>query len=61
MAKFREIPCLYYVCKGECKKGRDAEQYGYCQKCGKYQPRARIHLPNRKKAAIVKERSRVSE
>jgi hypothetical protein len=31
--------CEYYICKGECKKGRNAEQNGYCQKCGKYRPR----------------------
>lgn len=24
MAKDRETPCLYYICMGECKKGRDA-------------------------------------
>lgn len=23
MAKTRETPCKYYVCKGECKKGRE--------------------------------------
>lgn len=24
MAKDRETPCLYYICMGECKKGRAA-------------------------------------
>ena len=23
MAKFRETPCIYYICKGECEKGRE--------------------------------------
>ena len=44
MAKDRLTPCLYYVCKGECKKGRDAEHVGYCQHCDKYKPRAKEHL-----------------
>ena len=39
MAHFREAPCIHYVCKGECKKGRDAEQNGICQTCSKYRPR----------------------
>ena len=59
MAKFREVVCAHYVCAGApCKKGREAEHYGYCQKCAKYVPRARMHLPNRKKAAVEKERGR---
>lgn len=39
MAKDRLAPCEYYVCAGECKRGRDASQHGYCQKCAKYKPR----------------------
>lgn len=40
MAKYREAPCAYYVCKGECMKGRkNAEQTGRCQTCSKYRPR----------------------
>ena len=31
--------CEFYICKGECKKGRKAEQNGYCQHCNKYKPR----------------------
>lgn len=42
MAKTRETPCKYYVCKGECKKGREADHNGYCQHCNKYYPRARV-------------------
>ena len=25
MAKFRETPCKFYVCLGQCQKGRNAE------------------------------------
>ena len=36
MSRDRIEPCKSYICKGECKKGRDADHNGYCQKCGKY-------------------------
>lgn len=49
MAKFREVPCKYYVAKGICKKERQANHKGYCQHCGKYEPRAKIKIRNRKK------------
>jgi hypothetical protein len=49
MAKYRETPCMYYIAFGECKKGREACHNGYCQKCGKYIPRARVRHLNRKK------------
>lgn len=52
MAKYREQPCLYYVCKGKCKKGREAEHKGYCQKCSWYKPRAKVKTVNRKKEKI---------
>lgn len=42
MSKDRETPCLYYICMGECKKGRDANHWHYCQKCDKYKPRSRV-------------------
>ena len=25
--------CKFYICSGECEKKRDANHYGYCQKC----------------------------
>ena len=56
MAKFRETPCKYYVCLGECQKRREASHPGYCQKCGKYEPRAKMKHPNRKKDKIEKEK-----
>ena len=54
MAKTRETPCKYYVCKGECKKGREADHNGYCQHCNKYYPRAQVRHINKKKAYLDK-------
>lgn len=54
MAKLREITCKSYKCKGQCEKGRKAEHHGYCQKCDKYVPRARVRCINRKKQALDK-------
>ena len=52
MAKDRETPCLYYICMGECKKGRDANHWHYCQKCDKYKPRSRVRHLNKKKEKL---------
>lgn len=52
VAKDRITPCKYYECKGECKKGRDAEHLGYCQKCDKYYPRVRERHLNKKKQKL---------
>lgn len=57
MAKYREMPCMYYICVGECKKGRVAEHKGYCQKCAKYRPRAKGHFVNKKRQYNEKQRS----
>ena len=54
MAKDRIEPCESYICKGQCKKGRDADHSGYCQKCGKYRPRARVRYKNQKKEKLEK-------
>ena len=54
MAKDRLEPCESYICKGQCKKGRDADHSGYCQKCGKYRPRVRKRHINRKKQELEK-------
>lgn len=54
MAKDRIEPCLYYICAGQCTKGRSADHHGYCQKCGKYVPRTRRKHPNLKKQKIEK-------
>ena len=49
MAKYREIPCKYYIALGQCKKGRDAQHMTYCQHCDKYCPRAKVKCINKKK------------
>lgn len=58
MAKDRIEPCKYYVCAGQCEKGREADYRGYCQKCNKYEPRAKKKHVNQKKLALEKIRSR---
>ena len=52
--KDRIEPCESYICKGECKKGREADHNGYCQKCGKYRPRVRRRHFNKKKQELGK-------
>ena len=52
--KYRETPCKYYICLGECKKGRAAEHKGYCQHCDKYYPRAKVrHIILVNKPSII--------
>lgn len=53
--KDRVIPCEFYICKGKCSKDRDAEFWGICQTCPKYQPKkgaapARVDTRRKKKA-----------
>ena len=52
--KDRIEPCEFYVCQGECKKGREAEHRGYCQKCDKYRPRVKRKHLNKKKEELEK-------
>lgn len=54
MAKDRIEPCESYICKGQCKKGREADHNGYCQKCNKYRPRVRRRHLNKKKQELEK-------
>lgn len=54
MSRTRETPCLYYICAGQCEKSRDAEHNGHCQKCNKYQPRAKVRHINKKKEKLNK-------
>lgn len=58
MAKLRETVCMYYQVLGECKKGREANHQGYCQKCDKYYPRAKEHHINLKKKELDKIREK---
>lgn len=54
MAKDRIEPCKYYICAGQCEKGKEADYKGVCQKCKKYEPRARRKHKNRKKEKLRK-------
>lgn len=58
MAKDRLTPCLYYICAGECQKGREAKHSGYCQHCDKYRPRAKMHYINKKKQKLERIRKK---
>ena len=49
MAKYREIPCKYYIALGQCKKDREACHKTYCQHCNKYERRAKVRSVNKKK------------
>ena len=57
MARDRETPCKFYVCEGECSKGRDGTHNTYCQRCDKYQARCRERHVNRKKEKLDKIRA----
>ena len=52
MAKDRLTVCAFYICKGECENGREADHDGYCQKCDKYRARAKEHHVNKKKQML---------
>ena len=56
MARYREIPCKYYIAMGQCQKGRQACHKTYCHHCGKYEPRAKVKCPNRKKQDLYHRR-----
>lgn len=52
--KDRLEPCKFYICNGECTKGREADHNGCCQKCDKYYPRVRRRHLNKKKQELDK-------
>ena len=52
MAHDRVTPCKYYICKGQCSKGRVSDHTGYCQKCNKYEPRCKAKRINQKKKKL---------
>ena len=56
MARYREIPCKYYIAMGQCQKGRQACHKTYCQHCGKDEPRGKVKCPNRKKQDLYHRR-----
>ena len=50
MAKYREVPCKYYIAtRAVYQQGRAAVHKTYCQHCDKYEPRAKIRSVNKKK------------
>ena len=61
MSTYREVPCKYYLAFGSCSKGRKASHNKYCQRCGKYEPRARFHTVNRKKSYNEKQRVKMDD
>ena len=59
MAKVRERACQFYICEGNCKKGREGTFYGQCQTCDKYNPAkgarpARVDQRRKKMDKIMK-------
>lgn len=38
----RNIICKYYICAGECEKGRDASVTRECLRCTYYTPRKHV-------------------
>lgn len=47
--KQKLAPCIFYICKGQCQKGRNAEQDGICQHCKKYRPRKGFKVIDKRK------------
>lgn len=58
MAGYREAVCKFYIALGKCSKGRDSCHKGYCQRCNKYVPRAKVRKVNRKRSALEKMRKK---
>lgn len=58
MAKDRIEPCKFYINAGSCEKNRDADHFGYCQKCDKYFPRVKKRHLNQKKQKLQKLREK---
>lgn len=54
LSKDRIEPCKFYVCEGQCTKGRSASHKWYCQKCSRYVPRVRKKHMNEKKQKLEK-------
>lgn len=59
MSKTREVACKFYICEGECSKGREGTFRRKCQVCDLYDPikggqPARRDLRKKKKEDINK-------
>ncbi len=57
MATDRQTPCLYYICAGLCKKGREAGHAHYCQHC-EYKPRVRHKNQKKEKLDRIRKEER---
>ena len=55
----KDFPCKYYIAFGECEKGRSACHKNYCQRCDKYEPRAKVKHKNHKRDSLQKSRERM--
>lgn len=54
MAKDRERQCEFYICEGQCSKGREGTFLKQCQICNKYRAKAGVaprRTDNRRKKA----------
>ena len=40
MARTRERQCEFYICEGQCSKGREGTFLKQCQTCNKYRAKA---------------------
>ena len=48
MSHYRENTCKYYICEGECSKGRKASHKNICQTCDKYFSRGKMHKESKR-------------
>ena len=46
MARTRERQCEFYICEGQCSKGREGTFLKQCQTCNKYRAKA-VAAPRR--------------
>ena len=42
MARTRERQCEFYICEGQCSKGREGTFLKQCQTCNKYRAKAGV-------------------
>lgn len=59
--KDREIPCMHYICEGECDIGREGTFRRYCQTCREYKEKRHgvPARPNDRKEKIYKEKGKI--
>lgn len=60
MAKDRTVLCRFYICRGKCEKGRDANYNGLCQRCPFYE-KAPHRKPSRTNDKRNKEKNKYIE